>query len=87
MREFFSEDVLKKQVQDKYEEKIKNVDVNDDLYFSMLENLELERDEKVEAVEAFSKSKKRGFDHFHSKKKKFYRSIDRGFDGLEKKIR
>ena len=68
LREFFSEDVLKKQVQDKYEEKIKNVDVNDDLYFSMLENLELERDEKVEAVEAFSKSKKRGFHHFHSKK-------------------
>ena len=72
LKEFFIEDVLKKQVEDEYEEKIKNVDVNDDLYFSMLENLEQARDEKLKAAEAFSKSKKRGFkNHFHQKKLNF----------------
>ena len=35
----------------------------------MLENLEQERDEKLEAVEAFSKSKKRGFQNFFNSKK------------------
>ena len=50
--------------------KIKNVDVNEDLYFSMLKNLEQARDEKLEAIEAFSKSKKRGFqNYFHTGKK------------------
>ena len=38
----------------------------------MLENLEQTRDEKLEAIEAFSKSKKRGFkNHFQPKKLNF----------------
>ena len=69
LKEFFTEDVLKKQVQDEYEEKIKNLDVNDDLYFSMLDNLEQERDENIEAVEAFSKSKKRAQKNYFQPKK------------------
>ena len=36
LKEFFAEDILKKQVQDEYEEKIKNVDVKDTQYSSLL---------------------------------------------------
>ena len=50
--------------------KKKNVDVNDDIYFFMLKNLEQARDKKLKAIEAFSKSKKRGFqNYFHTSKK------------------
>ena len=68
-KEFFTEDVLKKQVQDEYEEKLKTVDVNDDFYIDLLESITENKDEKLEAIEAFSKSKKRGFRNYFQQKK------------------
>ena len=67
--EFFTDDVLKKQVEDEFEQKLQNLDVNDEFYPAMLENITELKNEKLEAVDALLKKRKRRFkSYFYTKK-------------------
>ena len=74
--EFFSVDLLKEQVISEYTEKVENLDEDDPFYFSIWENIEQKYEEDLEAIELFSKKKK---------KRKFYNSPV--IESIEKKIK
>ena len=59
--EFFTDDRLKKQVEDEFEQKLQNLDVSNEFYPAMLENITELKNEKLEAIEAFIKKRKRRF--------------------------
>ena len=56
--EFFTEDVLRKQVEDEIDEKLKNLDPDNEFYVAMKEDIIELRDEKLEAIEGFIKKEK-----------------------------
>ena len=71
-------------MQDEHNEKIKNLDENDDIYFALLENIEKRKNQKLEAIEAYSK--KRKFQkNFYQKKVRLCRRANQRFDGFKKK--
>ena len=72
--EFFTDDVLKKHVENEFEQKLQNLDVNDEFYPAMLENI-TEKNEELEAVDALLK-KRRFKSYFYTKK----------LDSIEKQI-
>ena len=74
LNDFFSEDVLKKQVEDEIEEKL---DPNDELYVAMRDDIIDLRDEKLEAIEGLIKKRKRRFQKFYNQKK---------IDSIEKQL-
>ena len=51
--EFFSEELLQKQVISEYNEKTKNLDEDNPFYFSIRENIEQKYEEDLEAAELF----------------------------------
>ena len=53
-REFFTIDLLKKQVNNEFKEKCEKLDKNDPFYNSIYENLTQKLDENLEAIEMFS---------------------------------
>ena len=55
-REFFAEDLFKKQVEDEDEQRIQKLDVNDKFYDALLESITESKNEKLEAIEAFYKN-------------------------------
>ena len=59
--EFFTDDRLKKQVEDEFEQKLQNLDVSNEFYPAMLENITKLKNEKLEAIEALIKKRKRRF--------------------------
>ena len=59
--EFFTDDRLKKQVEDEFEQKLQNLDVSNEFYPAMLENITELKNENLEAIEAFIKKRKRRF--------------------------
>ena len=59
--EFFTDDRLKKQVEDEFEQKLQNLDVSNEFYPAMLENITELKNEKLEAIEALIKKRKRRF--------------------------
>ena len=67
--EFFTNDVLKKQVEDEFEQKLQNLDVNNEFHPAMLENITELKNKKLEAVDALLKKRKRRFkSYFYTKK-------------------
>ena len=48
-------------MEDEFEQKLQSLDVNDELYPAMLENITELKNEKLEAVEALIKKRKRRF--------------------------
>ena len=67
--EFFSLKILKKQIVDEFNQKMKNYNPRDIFYQELKENLERKRDEDLEAIKAFEKKKKRSKrTYFNSKK-------------------
>ena len=59
--EFFTDDRLKKQVEDEFEQKLQNLDVSNEFYPAMLENITELKNEKLEAIEALIEKRKRRF--------------------------
>ena len=57
-REFFTVDVLKKQVEDEFQEKLKRVDAEDEFYPALLESIQQTKAEKLEAIHARVKKMK-----------------------------
>ena len=75
--EFFTNDVLKKQVEDEFDQKLQNLDVNNEFHPAMLENITELKNKKLEAVDALLKKRKRRFkSYFYTKK----------LDSIEKQI-
>ena len=68
-KEFFTMDVFKKQVEEEFEKKFERLDVEDELYSALLESLQISKDEKLEAIDAFERQKKRSARQYFSKKK------------------
>ena len=68
-KEFFTMDVFKKQVEEEFEKKFERLDVEDELYSALLESLQISEDEKLEAIDAFERQKKRSARQYFSKKK------------------
>ena len=60
-REFFSEELLKQQVQEEFNKKSENLDPDDHFYFSIYESPSRKLEEDLEAIELFSKNKKRKY--------------------------
>ena len=56
--EFFTEHVLRKQVEDEIDEKLKSLDQDNEFYVAMKEDIIELRDEKLEAIEGFIKKEK-----------------------------
>ena len=54
-KEFFTMDVFKKQVEEEFEKKFERLDVEDELYSALLESLQISKDEKLEAIDAFER--------------------------------
>ena len=50
-REFFMEDVLRKQVEDEFDEKLQSLDPNDEFYIAEKESITELKNEKLEAIE------------------------------------
>ena len=68
-KEFFTMDVFKKQVEEEFEKKFERLDVEDELCSALLESLQISKDEKLEAIDAFERQKKRSARQYFSKKK------------------
>ena len=66
---FFTIDLFKKQVEDDFEKKLEQLDVNDEFYPALLENLTEEKNEKLEVIDAYGKSKKRKYPFYSIQKK------------------
>ena len=60
-REFFSWELLKQQVQEEFNKKSENLDPDDPFYFSIYESFSRKLEEDLEAIELFSKNKKRKY--------------------------
>ena len=58
-KEFFTIDLLKQQIQAEFNKKTENLDQDDPFYFSIYESLSRKLEEDLEAIENFSKSRKR----------------------------
>ena len=50
-KEFFREDVLRKQVEDEFDEKLQSLDPNDEFYIAEKEGITELKNEKLEAIE------------------------------------
>ena len=57
--EFFSIDVLRKQIEDEFNRKMKKYNRRDIFYNELKENLERKRDEDLETITAYENKKKR----------------------------
>ena len=53
--EFFSFDLLTKQVENKHKKRIENLNEDDELYFIIKEQLERTHDEEIELIEMYKK--------------------------------
>ena len=58
-KEFFTIDLLKQQIQAEFNKKTENLDQDDPFYFSIYESLSRKLEEDLEAIEIFSKRRKR----------------------------
>ena len=67
--EFFSLDILKKQIEEEFKQKMKKYNLRDIFYQELKENLERKRDEDLEAIEAYDNKKKRTRESFFNSKK------------------
>ena len=61
LQNFLLTTALKKQVEDEFEQKLQNLDVSNEFYPAMLENITELKNEKLEAIEALIKKRKRRF--------------------------
>ena len=68
LKDFFSVDILRKQIEDEFNKKKKKYDQADPFYHDLIESLERKKDEDLEAVDAFENKKKRNRVYFNSKK-------------------
>ena len=66
--EFFSLDIIKKQIEEEFKQKMKKYNPRDIFYQELKENLERKRDEDLEAIEAYENKKKSTRSFFNSKK-------------------
>ena len=57
-KEFFSVDILRKQIENEFNEKKEKYDQTDPFYHDLIENLERKGDEDLEAIDAFENEKK-----------------------------
>ena len=69
--------MLKKQVEDEINEKLENLDPDDEFYVAERDDIIEIRDEKLEAIEGFIKKRKRRFNKSYQKKK---------IDSIEKQL-
>ena len=67
-KEFFSVDILKKQIENEFNTKKKKYDQTDPFYHDLIENLERKRDKDLEAIKTFENKKKRNRVYYNSKK-------------------
>ena len=57
-KEFFTLKLFKKQVEDEFQQKLERLDVEDEFYPTLLESIEITKDEKLEAIDSFESKKK-----------------------------
>ena len=67
--EFFSVDILKKQIENEFNQKMKKYNPCDIFYDELKENLERKRDEDLEAIAAYQNKKKRSRQKYCNSKK------------------
>ena len=69
LSEFFSVDILRKQIKDEFNQKMKKYNPCDIFYDELKENLERKRDEDLEAIAAYQNKKKRSRQKYCNSKK------------------
>ena len=67
--EFFSIDILRKQIEDGFNQKMKKYNPRDIFYNELTENLERKRDEDLETITAYENKRKRRHKYHNSSKK------------------
>ena len=69
LSEFFSVDILRKQIEDEFNQKMKKYNPRDIFYGELKENLERKRDEDLETIAAYENKKKRSRQKYFNSKK------------------
>ena len=86
--EFFSFDILRKQIEDEFNQKIKKYNSRDVFYDELKENFERKRDEDLEKIVAYENKKKRSRQKYFNSKKidSLEHQISQSFDMRKNKM-